>query len=111
MIFNSGNFPYFYKTLQNNFFQPCIHIQRNKLQPLPCKVSKNKQLKSAKHILLPATDDFESKQNNEISWCSSVLSKPLDSSVVLATCLGFASFKFYVVDPNARNSIYFFFFV
>ena len=28
----------------------------NKLQPLPCKVPKNKQLKSARHILFPLTD-------------------------------------------------------
>ena len=31
-----------------------------------------------------------------------------DSSVVLATCLGFATFKFLAVDPDARNSVYFF---
>ena len=36
-------------------------MQINKLQPLPCKVSKNKQLKSAKHILLPPTDVLSGK--------------------------------------------------
>ena len=32
---------------------------------------------------------------------------PLDSAVVLATWLGFATLKFLVVDPKARNSVYF----
>ena len=32
---------------------------------------------------------------------------PSDNAVVLATQLGFARFKFLVVDPKARNSVYF----
>ena len=32
---------------------------------------------------------------------------PSDSAVVLATWLGFARFKFLLVDPEARNSVYF----
>ena len=32
---------------------------------------------------------------------------PSDSAVVLATWLGFARFKFLLVDPKARNSVYF----
>ena len=38
--------------LKTKFFQRYISLMINKLQPLSCKVSKTKKLKSAKHILL-----------------------------------------------------------
>ena len=45
---------------------------------------------------------------SKISWCTAVPPASLDSSVVLATGLHFAAFKFLVVDPEPRNLFYFF---
>ena len=100
------------KNTQNGF-SVSNYYKKVKVKLKQCKFRQNsKKIPAWKYFLqhmFYLVNNFESKQNNEISWCSSVLPKPLDSSTVLAICLGFASFKFLCSWPKCKEFYLFIF--